>query len=283
MQTRPLQIPRRSRLTSKALAPSAASQASGNELPRLIRFRHVDAAPELLEERLMRIDVNGCLAGAVQAIADAPRELAVGWAFINGFFELTDAIGQVTACDGRISIMLDGGEDIDRRRVEAVGWLDPRISESGTPIPADRPFTLTERQLLGLVDEAFRQFRADGARAGYVHAAVASADAVHCVARDVHRDLAVAKVIGWTLLEGREHQTDILIVRDVVGVATVRAAVRRGISLVIGGGVPTAPAERIARRAAISIVGMATSPSPGLFGDGGHVIEDDSATDDGDQ
>jgi formate dehydrogenase accessory protein FdhD len=242
---------------------------------RIVRFDSADVVTHLPEESLVRVDVNGCLAGAIRALGDAPRELGVGWAFMHGFFEASDPLGHVTVCDDRVSIMVDGGEDLDRLRLEAVGWTPPQRASPVAAVlnQADR-LTITEDELARLVDKSFEQFSGDGGHAGYVHAAVASAESLHCVARDLQTDIAAAKVMGWTLLEGQDLDTRVLIVRGVVDQRVIRAAARCGMALVISDVVPTASAVQAAMRMSMTVTGMAMSRKIGIFVDGGHVVDE---------
>jgi formate dehydrogenase accessory protein FdhD len=274
MDARPIRLPRRG--TPGAVAEGTTrsrSQAPAEPLPpRLARFEIGSVIAQTPDERVVRIDVNGCLAGAVRVVPDALREVAVGWAFMHGFFEASDALGHVSVRDDRISIMVDGGEDLDRLRLEAAGWERPSHSRQVASFPPrSASLTIDETAVVRIAAEGFRQFRKDGAVAGYAHAGIASAHSVHCVARDLVTETAAAKVLGWVLCEGRHQESRVLIVRGMVDQRLVRAAARCGIELIISDSIPTAPAVREALRLPLSIVGMATSRRLGLFVDGGHI------------
>jgi formate dehydrogenase accessory protein FdhD len=168
--------------------------------------------------------------------------------------------------------MVDGGEDLDQLRLEAVGWeLSSRVRRATSFPPRAEPLSMDEAAVIRIAAEGFRQFRRDGAIAGYTHAGIASTRSVHCVARDLVAETAVAKVLGWVLCEGRHQESRVLIVCGMVDHRLVRAAARCGIELIISDSIPTAPAVREALRLPLSIVGMATSRRLGLFVDGGHV------------
>jgi formate dehydrogenase accessory protein FdhD len=227
---------------------------------------------ELPDECLIRVDVNGCLAGTVLAIPDAPRELATGWAFMYGFFDTRGELGRVTVDAERVSVMVESGEDIDLRRLEAVGWAESApISE---PEPSEgEPFYLGEAQLLQLIDATWQAFRRDGGNDGYLHVAVASGSDIRCVARDRTTDMAAAKVLGWALLNGCDEGISVLVVRGIVGRRLVEAAARLGISVIVTSAIPTSEAYRAATGLSLSIIGMAMSRSIGLLIDGGHIIQ----------
>lgn len=274
MYSRPIQIPRRADAPGPTPARERHAARPAPVVPRLVRFDHAAVADQFPAEVVLRIDVNGCLAGAVRALPDAPRELGVGWALMHGFIAATDALEHVTAGEGRVSIMVDGGGDPDRLRLEAVGWRDPEETAGTGVVPiASDPLALTEAALTDLVERTFRAFAGDGGAAGYSHAAVAAPGAVQCIARDLRPDLAVAKVLGWALLEGRDLDTRILVVRGIPDEAIVRAAARAGVALVVSDAIPTAGAVRFAARATCSLAGMATSDRIGLFVDAGHVTD----------
>jgi formate dehydrogenase accessory protein FdhD len=278
MDARPIRLPRRGTQGAAAegrsspRSQSTTTRAAASQSPRLARFEIGSVIAQTPDERMLRIDVNGCLAGAVRAIPDAPRELAVGWAFMQGFFEASDALGRISVRDDRISIMVDGGGDLDRLRMEAAGLERPSRSRLAASFPPrTERLAMDEVSVSRLAEEGFHQFRKDGAVAGYAHAGIASAQSVHCVARDLVAETAVAKVLGWVLCEERHQESRVLIVRGMVDQRLVRAAARCGIELIISDSIPSAPAVREALRLPLSIVGMATSRRLGLFVDGGHI------------
>ena len=225
---------------------------------------------ELPEPRLLRIDVNGSLAGTMLALPDAPRELAAGWSFMHGFYNLIDQLDCVTVDGNRISVMVESGQDVDVRRLEAVGWAPPRYLQHAKRTEGER-FHIDELTLTGLIDATWDAARRDGAADGYIHVAVASAQSVHCIARDLTTGVAAAKVLGWTILEGAERNLSVLLTRGVVERRLIEAAARLGISVVVTSGVPTADAFRAANRLVLTIVGMAMSKTPAILVDGGHI------------
>ena len=259
---------------SDALPPE---RAAARPLRRLARFAP-DIVGELPDDRLLRLEVNGRFAGTILAIPDAPRELAVGWSFMYGFFDLTDDLGCVTVAGDRVSVMVESGEDVDVRRLQAVGWAEAQ------PLPAPdvrqrTPFRIGERALLRLIDTTWDAFRRDGAADGYHHVAATSGDDVHCIARDLTADMAVAKVLGWMILHGRERETPVLVVRGIVDRRLIEAAARLGISMIITSAIPTVDAFRAAAGLSLSIVGMALTRTAGLLVDSGHIEEQPSRDD----
>lgn len=269
----PLSVPRHfePEPVSAPLDALPPERAAARPPRRLARFTQ-DIVGELPDERLLRIDVNGRFAGTVLATPDAPRELAAGWSFMYGFFDLTDDLGCVTVAGDRVSVMVESDEDIDVCRLQAVGWAEAQ------PLPAAdvlhrAPFRIGETALLRLIDTTLDAFRRDGAADGYHHVAATSGDDVYCIARDRTTDMATAKVLGWMILDGRERETPVLMVRGIVDRRLVEAAARLGISMIITSAIPTADAFRAASRLSLSIVGMALTRTAGLLVDAGHIEE----------
>jgi formate dehydrogenase accessory protein FdhD len=240
---------------------------------RLARYEPGVVA-ELPAESILRIDVNGDLAGAVRCLPDAPAELALGWAFMHRFFDAPDPIDSVTIHAGRVSLMIQSAHDPQRRRVQAAGWVEETPLRLSQPADRPEPFVIHADVLMAIVREAVGLMSRDGARDGFVHAAIASDTAVLCIARDREAESAVAKVLGWRLRDGRGADAPFLIVRGIVERLVVEAAYRLGIDLIVTTGIPTADAFREATGREISILGLATSARPGLLVDAGHVVED---------
>jgi formate dehydrogenase accessory protein FdhD len=249
-------------------------QEAASSVARLARYEPGVVA-ELPDESALHVEINGILAGVIHCIPDAPSALAVGWAFMHGFFAPEDSIGSVTVHDDRVSLMVASGCDIDARRVEAVGWRESSGPADVSPEPGREPFIIHGEVLIEQVREALKVMARDRSRDGFVHAAIMSDSAIHCVARDLTTEAAVAKVLGWLIRDGQELDTPILFVRGMVDRKIVASAGSLGMSLIATSGVPTADAFREATGREISLLGMATNQRPGLLVDAGHVVEDD--------
>lgn len=241
---------------------------------RLLRASTPDVIRMLPEQRRLRIDVNGVFAGSILAVPDCPRELAVGWAFMHGFFEVDDVPDCVTVDGDRISVMVASGEDIDRRRLEAVGWAEAQPMDR-RDTNRDEPFVLDAADLLDILDAAWHAFRHDGSGEGYVHAATASTDQVDCVARDTGIHMAAAKVFGWMVLDSQVLPPPVLILNGQVDRQVVDVAAGLGMEVIATSGMPTADAFRAATGHGLSMVGMATSRAARLLVDAGHVTLSD--------
>lgn len=253
-----------SRSASRAARKAAPARTLARYSPEVLR--------ELPEERYLRVDVNGCLAGSLLAIPDAPRELAAGWAYMHGFFDHPDELNHVSVSGDRASIMVESGEDLDRRRLEAVGWLESPPLASREPSNSE-PFCIESAQLMDLIAATWQTFKRDGGAEGYLHAAAASAGEVQCVARDRTMDMAVAKILGWAVLADKLPRMPVMLVRGIVGRKVVEAAASVGVSLIVTSAIPTADAFRAAMGLSLSIVGIAMSKSMGLLVDSGHIVE----------
>lgn len=250
-------------------------QEAASTVTRLARYE-LGVVSELPEESRLRIEINGVLAGAIRCLPDAPAELAIGWAFIHGFFGAGDPIESVTVDDDRVSLMIGSPTDIDYRRLVAAGWREGDHDETGEPLVLPEPFAIHADILVDVVREALRVMAKDRSRDGFIHAALATDKGPHCVARDMTAQAAVAKVLGWRLREGSVEEAPILIVRGMVDRSVVAAAGRLGVSIVVTSGVPTADAFREALGREVTILGMAANQRPGLLVDAGHVLEDDA-------
>jgi formate dehydrogenase accessory protein FdhD len=247
-------------------------QEAASTVARLAKFE-AGVVAELPDEAALQIEINGVLAGVVHCIPDAPAELALGWALMHSFFGPEDPVGSVTVHDDRVSLMVTSGCDIEARRLEVVGWKEGSAVDSMQP--SDRkPFAIHGDVLIDQVRQALKVMARDRSRDGFVHAAIMSDTAIHCVARDLTVEVAVAKVLGWLVRDGRELDTPILFVRGMVDRKIVASARLLGMSLIATSGIPTADAFREATGQELSLLGMATNQRPGLLVDAGHVVED---------
>ena len=226
----------------------------------------------------IRIEINGVLAGTPMAVPDAVTEFAIGWAFMNRFFSEPEQIGRTSATASHVSLMLDGGADLERLKYEAIGWIpradhamgqDADVSERRARSVA----VMSELDAIASSKATFERFDRDGAKAGYLHAGLATGDDVACIARDLESSAAVAKVLGWALTSACERSESMLVVRGVLDVNVVEAASRAGIPIVATDAVPTVGAIEAADLCCVSILGLAQSHRRGLFVDGGHLQE----------
>jgi len=245
-------------------------------LPRLDAQKLKRHLPEC---RRIRIEINGVLAGAPVVVPDAVSEFAIGWAFVHRFFLNADQVTRVSSTASYVSLMIDSGVDLDRARYEAIGWVRRQdfdiqaTSERSSRSP--RAVTvMSEMDAISTCHRSFERFELDGARAGYRHVALVTADDILCIARDVVNEAAAAKVFGWALPNNVDCTASMLVVRGILDVSMVESAARAGIPIVATDAVPTAAAIDAAEASCTTILGLALSHRRGLFADGGHLGED---------
>ena len=253
--------------------PTRSSAARGPVLPRLDVQKLKRHLPEC---RRIRIEINGFLAGAPVVVPDAVSEFAIGWAFVHRFYLNSDQITRVSSTASYVSLMIDSGVDLDRARYEAIGWV-PRqdLEVQATSERSSRPpravTVMTEIDAISTCHRSFERFELDGARAGYQHVALVTADDILCIARDVVSEAAAAKVFGWALPNNVDCTASMLVVRGILDVLMVESAARAGIPIVATDAVPTAAAIDAAEASCTTILGLARSHRRGLFVDGGHL------------
>ncbi len=265
--------------TANVPTPPPPPMARGRVLPRLDVQKLKRHLPDC---RRIRIEINGVLAGAPVVVPDAVPEFAIGWAFVHRFFRNADQVTKVSSTASYVSLMIDGGVDLDRARYEAIGWIPRRDIEieaaGGRSARSPRAVTvMSEMDAISTCRRAFERFDDDGARAGYRHVALATADDILCIARDVVSDAAAAKVFGWALPNHIDCSASMLVVRGILDDQLVDGAARAGIPIVATDAVPTAAAIAAAEASCTSILGLALSHHRGLFADGGHLADELSA------
>lgn len=236
------------------------------------------ALRSLPDVRAVRIEVNGCLAGTANCLAEATREFAVGWAFMHRFYAAGDHIGAVSGSSGRVAIMVDTGEDMDRRKFEAVGWKsrdndDSDSTASSARAPRTVPF-ISQHDAVALSERAFARFDVDGRASGLACAALAHRDDLLVIARDISPCGAVAKILGWMMTECAGETDSILIIAGLIDDVTMGAAGRAGIGVLITDVEPTVAAVRLAAAQGTTVLGLVMSHRRSFFADGGHVGDD---------
>ncbi|CAN5739246.1 hypothetical protein BH20CHL3_BH20CHL3_05510 [soil metagenome] len=268
--------------------PSPGATSAVNRGPVLPRFDPAKLRRYLPSTQRIRIEINGVLAGAPEAIPDATAEFAIGWAFANRFFASADQLGKVSNTAGYASLMVESGIDLDRLKYESIGWI-PRADlqvEQSAMVSERAPravSVMSEMDAIATCRQAFDRFDNDGAKAGYIHAALASADEVVCVARDTRADAAACKVLGWAISTQFDCMSSMLVVRGVLDGLIVEAAARAGIPIVATDAVPTDRAVAIAAHSCVTLLGLALSHRRGLFVDSGHLGEDVALLSDSDE
>jgi len=257
-------------------SPNSSSSIDRTLIPRLDWSRVCHHLPDL---RRIRIDINGCHAGSPLCVAEAIVEFAVGWAFFHRFFSEAAELGKVTSSSQRVSIMVESGIDLDRRRFEAMGWTDGGAGELRQPGMGEFRSARTPRAVpviddldaLSVCERVFHRFDTDGANVGYVHAALANEHQIMCIARDVSAEAAAAKIVGWALQVEGDLGASMLIVRGVVDAPLIHGAARAGVAIVATDAVPSRSAVELAGETCTTVLGLALSHRRALFADGGHI------------
>lgn len=239
---------------------------------------HRQALRSLPEVVRVRIEINGCLAGAAESLSEAIREFALGWAFLHRFYSERSQIGTISGSSGRVAIMLDSGEDMDRLKLEAAGWLsrDDDIDDgtaSSMRLPRTVPF-VSQHDVIALSERAFARFDGDGRSSGLAFAALAHGGDLAVIARDVTARGAVAKIIGWSMAQDTDASNWMLVVTGLVDDVTVEGASRAGVGILITDAEPTAGAIRRARMLGTTVIGLVMSHRRSVFNDGGHMGDD---------
>lgn len=235
-----------------------------------IRLFGQSVLSQLDGETSLAIEINGVPVAKVQCMDSALAELAAGWALMNRFCDSPANLDRATAHLQRASVMVGGGIDILYQRGVLLGehTEEIRVPE---PWPRNEEWQVPEDVLLDILREAWQVFRNDRMIEGSVHAALASETAIEVVAFDINPQNAVAKVLGWCMLEHRFPSYEILIVNGLVTRAIVDAAARIGVKLIASPNIPTADAYKTARVAGMSIIGYMRQQTVGLFGNPGIV------------
>ncbi len=175
--------------------------------------------------------------------------------------------------------MVESGADLDRRRYEAIGWIDdvdgaPQSSWDGVTLSGRSPRAVSfieDMDVLAASERVFGRFDADGSRFGFVHAALVTADEVVCLSRDLTPEAAATKIVGWALRGRQDVTSSLLVVRGVVDAPLIHAVARAGFPIVVTDMVPTRTAVAVAGTTCTTILGLALSHRRALFADGGHI------------
>lgn len=231
---------------------------------------------ELDVETELGIEINGVSVSSIPCMDSALAELAAGWAFVHQFCVSPRDFDRATIHELRASVMVRGGIDILHRRGVLHG---ERFEQRSIPEPWPRTedWFISEDVLLDILREAWSHFQRDRLLEGSIHAALASENGVKVVAFDITAQNAVAKVLGWALIQQHVPSYEIMVVNGIVTRAMVDAAVRLGVKIIASPNVPTADAYKLARISGMSIVGYMRNEIVGLFGNPGLVTFDDES------
>jgi FdhD protein len=188
-------------------------------------FNFHPATDDLPEEQTIGIEINGRPVASVTCSPVAAREMAVGWAFTNGYFSCPEDLRRVTVYPGRISIMVeDPSQGGTAWSSLLLGASAPDLEMELQPVDSPQPISsvlmdederecrwrISKERFLGVVARVFNRFENDRCAGGYHHAAAADDEGVCIIGRDICRQNAVDKIVGWTVLEKRGRDSLIL-------------------------------------------------------------------------
>lgn len=254
--------------------PGISLESAQREAQQQLRVFGHAVAGQLDREFQLAIEVNGTPVGTITCMDSALSELAAGWSLLNRFCISPRDFDSVSVDTHRASVMVRGGIDITGLRNIRLGesFQQPSVPE---PFPVDSDWSIPEDVLLDILREVWSIFRSDRLSEGSIHAALASENGPEVVAFDIIPESAVAKVLGWCLVNDQLPAYEILVVNGMVTRAIVDAAVRMGVRIIATPFVPSSDAYLVARVAAVSIVGYMRHQNPALFGNGDIVILED--------
>lgn len=244
-------------------------QPAGHRQLQFMPYRVFNIRPaldDLPEEHPVTIEVNARPAATLLCTPVGTAELAVGWAFGRGFFNTVEELHRVTAFEDRVSLMLErpasaGGawEELLAARLNPsrvagmvpLGLHPDDADEQGSTAPA---FRLPRDQFLAALDRVCERFANDG-ETELRRAVLTDAAQVCVLARDIRRQHAVDKVIGWALRQRVDRSRLILCIDGRVDAQIAFKAWRAGIPVVATTLAPTVEAVELAHLAGIALAG----------------------------
>jgi FdhD protein len=259
--------------------------------PENIRaFNFHPVIDDLPEEQTIGIEINGRPVASVICSPVAAREMAIGWAFTNGYFSCPEDLRRVTIYPGRISIMVEdpsqGGVSRSSMLIGAsVADLEMELKPFDSPPPIsavimgdderERSWRISKERFLGVVARVFNRFENDRCAGGYHHAAAADDEGVCIIGRDICRQNAVDKIVGWTVLEKRARDSLILCLSGRITADIAHKAWRAGFPVVASQSLPTADAVDFAEVAGITVVGRALDARRSVYSHAWRLTEDE--------
>ncbi|MGH2560767.1 MAG: formate dehydrogenase accessory sulfurtransferase FdhD [Thermomicrobiales bacterium] len=253
-------------------------------------FRSFNFHPELdelPEESALTVEVNGMPLAMLLCTAQATRELAVGWAFAQGFFDDSSGIRHISEKGERVSLMVEDGTDGGQRwaKLVASGFdgsllqtphdsrqIQDQVEEEGR---VNAGWSIPRGELLGIIGRIYERFRTERGQGGFHHAGAGDGGSMCIVARDVSRHNAVDKVVGWSLLHRVERSALVLCLTGRVTVDIAYKAWRAGFPVVAASGLPTADAVDVAEAAGVTVIGQALDSRRTVYSHGWRLTLDD--------
>jgi len=271
---------------TRRFAPDSPVTAPLAEPENVRAFNFHPVIDDLPEEQTIALEVNGRSIAAVICSPVAAKELAIGWAFTNGFFFSPDELRRVTIYPGRISLMVDDPSrgSISSLMMDTAPELDLELDAALAlpPVSAvlvedderENRWRISKERFLGVVARVFNRFEKDEG-GGYQYAAAADDEGVCIIGRDICRKNAVDKIVGWTILERRSRDTLILCLSGRITADIAYKAWRAGFPIVASQLLPTADAVDFAEIAGVTIVGRALDARRSVYSHAWRLTEDD--------
>jgi len=255
--------PRRARRVAPLESPDRLPDAPA----RTLNLR--PSLEDLLEEHPVTIEINGRPVATLLCTPVGIAELAVGWAFAQGYFDDVEALRRVTAYDERVSLMIErpaaaGGawEDLLAARLDPRGV--PGLQPLGTDLQEEdgesgeasgNAFQLERDRFFAAIDRISARIVARSGGDGCHHAALVDGERLCAIARDLGRQQAVDKVIGWALRERIDRGRAMLCLDGRIDAEIVFKAWRAGIPILATTSAPTSDAVALAYAAGIAVAG----------------------------
>jgi FdhD protein len=231
------------------------------------------AIDELPEEQSLAIEINGRHVATLVCSPVGATELALGWAFAQGYFDDPVQVHRLTSYRDRLALMIDrpgrGGETW--HGLVASGFdassvmTSHRISGSSDETAGSQGPRFDRSLFLAFIERIFARFRADVCAEAIHHAAVTDGDHLCAVSRDVCRHNAVDKVVGWTLSQQLDRSRLILCLSGRVSTDLAYKAARAGFAIVASRSLPTNEAVEVAHAAGITLVGRVLDLQPAIY------------------
>lgn len=236
---------------------------------------HVTTAPlAAVEETAVWLEVNHRPAVTWMCTPDQLEELVVGWLHGEGYIGGLSDLLSLRPCATDLGFWAEVPEERvaaiqsdNRRRVLASGCgaVSVALADPATVAPApprgEVPATEAMRVLFKDLFHRGTRYRETGG----IHAAALTDDVTLLAhAEDIGRHNAVDKVIGSSILEGRDPSGLGMLVTGRISAELSLKAARAGLRYVATVSVPSTLALVIARRAGLVLVGRAVSGTPHL-------------------
>jgi FdhD protein len=273
----------------------SAQPRPGDPFPPRTAAEHVrgfnfhPAIDDLPEEQTTTIEINGRPVASLICTPIAARELAVGWAFTNGYLTSHADLQRVTVYPGRISLMVEDASGGNASWSSLlIGAVDPAKAAEVPNLPdpslslrlreedeRERRWRISKEQFLGIVARVFHRFEQDRVAGGYHHAAAADDEGVCIIGKDITRQNAVDKIVGWTVLDQRPRESLILCLSGRMTADIVHKSWRAGFPIVASPSLPTADAVDFADLAGITLVGSALDARRSVYTHAWRLIDDE--------